>query len=136
MKDRIRAIRKHFGMNQTDFGAEIGMKQSTVTNYELGLRVPLDVVIQTICKRFNVDEHWLRTGEGEMFRPQTEREELHMLFAQFMAGDDDPDLQRFKEALFTVLLRTTKDEWRILAAKAQEFIDLYQDQGEEKAGQD
>ena len=112
------------------------MKQSTVTNYELGLRVPLDVVIQTICKRFNVDEHWLRTGEGEMFRPQTEREELHMLFAQFMAGDDDPDLQRFKEALFTVLLRTTKDEWRILAAKAQEFIDLYQDQGEEKAGQD
>ena len=134
MKDRIRAIRKHFGMNQTEFGAEIGMKQSTVTNYELGLRVPLDVVIQTICNRFNVDEHWLRTGEGEMFRPQTEREELHMLFAQFMAGDDDPDLQRFKEALFTVLLRTTKDEWRILAAKAQEFIDLYQ--GEEKAGQD
>lgn len=134
MKDRIRAIRKHFGMNQTEFGAEIGMKQSTVTNYELGLRVPLDVVIQTICNRFNVDEHWLRTGEGEMFRPQTEREELHMLFAQFMAGDDDPDLQRFKEALFTVLLRTTKDEWRILEAKAREFIDLYQ--GEEKAGQD
>ena len=134
MKDRIRAIRKHFGMNQTEFGAEIGMKQSTVTNYELGLRVPLDIVIQTICTRFNVDEHWLRTGEGEMFRPQTEREELHMLFAQFMAGDDDPDLQRFKEALFTVLLRTTTDEWRILADKAREFIDLYQ--GEEKAGQD
>ena len=134
MKDRIRAIRKHFGLNQTEFGAEINMKRGTVAGYETGSRVPLDVVIQTICTRFNVDEHWLRTGEGEMFRPQTEREELHMLFAQFMAVDDDPDLQRFKEALFTVLLRTTKDEWRILEAKAREFIDLYQ--GEEKAGQD
>ena len=124
MKDRIRAIRKHYGMNQTEFGAEIGMKQSSVTNYELGLRVPLDVVIQSICSRFNVDEHWLRTGEGDMFRPMTEREELHMLFGQFMAADEDPEIQRLKEALLTILLRTTKDEWRILAAKAQEFVDL------------
>lgn len=134
MNKRIKSVRKHFGMNQTEFGAEFGLSQTTIAGYENGKRMPLDVIITSICKRFNVDEHWLRTGEGEMFRPQTEREELHMLFAQFMAGDDDPDLQRFKEALFTVLLRTTKDEWRILADKAREFIDLYQ--GEEKAGQD
>ena len=134
MNERIRAVRKHFGMTQAEFSSEIGVKQGTVAGYETGSRVPLDISIQSICTRFNVDEHWLRTGEGEMFRPQTEREEMTMLFAQFMAGDDDPDLQRFKEALFTVLLRTTKDEWRILEAKAREFIDLYQ--GEEKAGQD
>lgn len=134
MNNRIKAVRKHFGMNQTEFGAEIGVTQGAITSYEKGTREPLNLSIQAICTRFGVDEHWLRTGEGEMFRPMTEREELHMLFAQFMAGDDDPDLQRFKEALFTVLLRTTKDEWRILAAKAQEFIDLYH--GEEKAGQD
>ena len=134
MNNRIKSVRKHFGMNQTEFGAEIGVTQGAITSYEKGTREPLNLSIQAICTRFNVDEHWLRTGEGEMFRPQTEREELHMLFAQFMAGDDDPDLQRFKEALFTVLLRTTKDEWRILEAKAREFIDLYQ--GEEKAGQD
>lgn len=134
MNERIRAVRKHFGMTQAEFSAEIGVKQGTVAGYETGSRVPLDISIQSICSRFNVDEHWLRTGEGEMFKPQTEREELHMLFAQFMAGDEDPDLQRFKEALFTVLLRTTKDEWRILEAKAREFMDLYQ--GEEKAGQD
>ena len=134
MNNRIKSVRKHFGMNQTEFGAEIGVTQGAITSYEKGTREPLNLSIQAICTRFNVDEHWLRTGEGEMFRPQTEREELHMLFGQFMAGDDDPDLQRFKEALFTVLLRTTKDEWRILEAKAREFIDLYQ--GEEKAGQD
>ena len=124
MKDRIRAIRRHYNLNQTEFGAEINMKRGTVAGYETGSRVPLDVVIQAICARFNVDEHWLRTGEGEMFRPMTEREELHMLFGQFMAGEDDPEIQRLKEALLTILLRTTKDEWRILAAKAQEFVDL------------
>ncbi|MBP3319101.1 MAG: helix-turn-helix transcriptional regulator [Ruminiclostridium sp.] len=134
MNERIKAVRKHYRMNQTEFGVEIGLSQTTVASYENGKRDPLNVSIQAICTRFNVDEHWLRTGEGEMFKPQTEREEMHMLFAQFMAGDDDPDLQRFKEALFTVLLRTTRDEWRILEAKALEFIDLYQ--GKEEADQD
>lgn len=124
MNERIKAVRKHFGMNQTEFGAELGLKQGAITGYERGIRVPLDVSIQAICSRFNVDEHWLRTGEGDMFRPMTEREELHMLFGQFMAGEDDPEIQRLKEALLTVLLRTTKEEWRILAAKAQEFVDL------------
>ena len=124
MNERIKAVRKHYGMNQTDFGVEIGLSQTTVASYENGKREPLNVSIQAICARFNVDEHWLRTGEGDMFRPMTEREELHMLFGQFMSGEDDPEIQRLKEALLTVLLRTTKDEWRILAAKAQEFVDL------------
>ena len=134
MNERIKVIRKHFGMNQTEFGAEFGLSQTTIAGYENGKRMPLDVIITSICRRFSVDEHWLRTGEGDMFRPMTEREELHMLFGQFMAGEDDPEIQRLKEALLAVLLRTTKDEWRILAAKAQEFVDLVNPK--EKADQD
>ena len=134
MHNRIKAVRNTVKLTQQEFADRLGIRRGTIANYELGRNEPIDAVITLICREFNVNEHWLRTGEGEMFRPQTEREELHMLFAQFMAGDDDPDLQRFKEALFTVLLRTTKDEWRILEAKARELMDLYQ--GEEKAGQD
>lgn len=67
MNNRIKELRKHLNMNQTDFGARIGVKQTTIAGYENGLRVPLDTVISSICREFGVDENWLRTGEGEMF---------------------------------------------------------------------
>lgn len=64
MKDRIRMIRKKLGLNQTDFGARIGVKQTSVAGYETGVRTPLDAVITSICREFDVNEEWLRTGAG------------------------------------------------------------------------
>lgn len=34
---------------------------------EKGERAPSDRTIMDICREFNVNEHWLRTGEGEMY---------------------------------------------------------------------
>ncbi|WNX85727.1 helix-turn-helix transcriptional regulator [Agathobaculum sp. NTUH-O15-33] len=67
MNERIKLIRKAHKMTQTDFGAQIGVKGNTITNYESGLRTPSDAVIVSICREFNVNEEWLRTGNGEMF---------------------------------------------------------------------
>lgn len=67
MKDRIKAIRKYKNMKQAEFAQVLGIKPNTVTSYETGLRVPSDAVITSICREFNVSEHWLRTGEGDMF---------------------------------------------------------------------
>ena len=36
----------------------------------MGRAVPSNSTIQNICKTFNVNEQWLRTGEGEMFAPK------------------------------------------------------------------
>ncbi len=67
MKNRIKQIRKEKGLTQVEFGEKIGVKGNTVTNYETGLRKPTDAVILSICREFNVNEEWLRTGEGHMF---------------------------------------------------------------------
>lgn len=67
MKNRIKELRKVLNLNQTEFGTRIGLKQSAVTAYETGVRNPLDTVITSICREFNVSEEWLRTGSGEMF---------------------------------------------------------------------
>lgn len=72
LEERIKMLRKSLGLSQTEFGEKIGVQRSTITNYELGRRVPLDAVIASICREFNVSETWLRTGEGEMFRVQDE----------------------------------------------------------------
>ena len=67
LKGRIKAVRKVNKMTQIEFGQKIGIKGNTVTNYETGLRNPSDAIIKSICREFNTNEHWLRTGEGEMF---------------------------------------------------------------------
>lgn len=67
MNERIKAVRKEQKMTQTEFGAKIGLKGNTITNYESGARTPSDAIIVSICREFGVNEHWLRTGEGNMF---------------------------------------------------------------------
>ena len=67
MNERIKEIRKSKGLTQSEFGAQIGVKGTTITNYESGGRTPSDAIIVSICREFDVNEHWLRTGEGDMF---------------------------------------------------------------------
>lgn len=61
---RIKALRKHENLTQTEFGEKIGVKGNTVTGYENGTRRPSDSVINYISLVFQIDQTWLRTGEG------------------------------------------------------------------------
>lgn len=69
MKDRIKKLRKFFDMTQQDFADRIGVKRNTIGQYEIGRNEPIETVINLICREFNVNEEWLRYGEGEMFNP-------------------------------------------------------------------
>lgn len=67
--DRIKKLRKELDLTQQKFGEHIGIKGNTVAQYELGRSNPIDAVLSLICREFNVNEEWLRTGKGEMFKP-------------------------------------------------------------------
>lgn len=67
MNERIKMVRKALGMNQEEFGDRIKVQRTTICGYETGNRTPLDSTIASICREFNVNETWLRTGEGSMF---------------------------------------------------------------------
>lgn len=69
MKNRIRKIRSELDLTQQAFAEKIGIKRNTIANYETGRNEPVDSVISLICREFNVNESWLRYGEGEMFKP-------------------------------------------------------------------
>lgn len=85
--ERIKKLRRELGLNQTDFGLRIGVKQTTVAGYENGARAPLDTVVASICREFNVSEVWLRTGEGEMFNQLDEDAEFIRICEQINITD-------------------------------------------------
>lgn len=66
---RIRQLRKAEHLTQAEFGEQIGVKGNTVTGYENGTRRPSDSVLNYICLVFNVNQTWLRTGEGDTYIP-------------------------------------------------------------------
>lgn len=106
---RIRELRKTLEMTQNDFAVRIGLTQNTITKYETGLRSPSNQIVISICREFNVNEDWLRTGNGDMFNPISEDEELD-LYIGHISGSED----KFKKNLLKALCKLTEDEWNVL----------------------
>lgn len=91
--DRIKKLRRELDLTQTDFAVRIGLTQNTVTRYETGDRKPSVSVITLICREFNVNEKWLRTGEGEMF-VKKDPEPLDELLSGLLGGENVTDEDR------------------------------------------
>lgn len=72
MQKRIRELREYFDLSQKAFAERLGMTRSMISNMELGLVEIPEYRVNTIVKEFNVNRHWLETGEGEMFLPKPE----------------------------------------------------------------
>lgn len=68
MNERIRKLRDFLGLTQENFGKRIGSARNTIANYENGSRKPSNAVILSICREFNVNEEWLRLGQGNMLK--------------------------------------------------------------------
>ena len=118
MNERIKLLRKALELNQTDFGARLGVKQGTVAAYESGARVPLDSVIVSICRELGVSESWLRSGEGEMFL-QLSREEEITKFCMSIIRDPDSEFQR---QFVSVLARLEPPQWQLLSDMADKLL--------------
>lgn len=116
---RIRELRKALKLNQSDFASRIGSVQNTITGYETGRREPSNQVITLICREFDVNETWLRTGEGEMLQPISRDEEIADFTADVMRGET-PD---FRRRLIAVLAKLDPAEWDLLEKMAQKLAD-------------
>lgn len=116
--ERIKKVRKELDLTQQKFAEFIGSTQNALTGYETGRRNPSSPVINNICKTFNVDEHWLRTGEGEMFVQRSEEDELSAAVERLMSGESS----EFKRRLITALSTMKEEHWRLLEEKLKEIV--------------
>lgn len=122
MNERIRLLRKELGLNQSDFGNKIGVKQGTVAGYESGARTPLDAVVSSICREFDVNEEWLRTGEGEMFEQMTEQQKL-LKYTGMLLKDKDSAIVNAIQSFIVTYEQLDDASKATLEKIAQQFVD-------------
>ena len=71
MNERLKLLRKTLKLNQVDFGSRLSLTGSAISRYESGVNAMADNIVLLICREFNVNEDWLRNGNGEKFSRQS-----------------------------------------------------------------
>ena len=116
MNTRIKELRKTLGLSQSEFAIKIGIGQTGISSIERGNSIVTDRTINQIVSTFGVDEHWLRTGEGEPF-PLPPQEDLDLQDAFFALQVDDMDPFRKSLARAALELIATLPEEAMPALK-------------------
>lgn len=115
MNLRVKEIRKRNNLTMEQFGSRLGITKASVSRIESGVNNLTEQMIKAICREFNVNENWLRTGEGDMVIALSRRESIAAFIGDLMKEDDDS----FKLRLIDVLADLDESEWEFLADLAQ-----------------
>ncbi len=96
MKNRIELIRQNLGYSQDKFGEILGVTRSSVCAWEAGRRNISDSIIKSICREFDINEEWLRTGNGEMKLISSEDDEVMKYVGLLLKDREDFVAQKIK----------------------------------------
>ena len=108
--ERIENLIKQLGITKTKFAEKLSVSQPYISKIIISGYVPSDRLIEDICEKFNANEKWLRTGEGEMFIRKTRSETI----ADFMVDMLNEEEPSYKRRLIEALAELSTDEWKLL----------------------
>ena len=97
--ERLKELRKVLGVKQGEFAKRISTTQGHISDIENGRKSLSERTAKLICLEFNVNEDWLRTGEGEMFVEVLPEDELGAYLGKIGTGDY-PEIERIIKAYF------------------------------------
>lgn len=118
MNERFKELRKRLDLTQEEFAGKIGLSRNFIAQVETGVRTPSDRTLSDICRVFNVDLRWLKTGEGEMFAESEPREELARFFGEVLGSAPDE-----RSAFIAALAGLPGEFWPMVAELAREFVE-------------
>lgn len=118
MNERLKKLRKTLDLTQQEFADRIGIKRNSLANYETGRNTPIDAILISICREWNVNEEWLRTGNGEMFIELTRDEQIERFVGDALKSEDDS----FKKKFISMLAALDESDWEVL----QKMVELLQ----------
>lgn len=119
---RIMLLIDNLGGNKSEFARSIDVTPAYIS--KLGKNpdsVPSDRIIKSICREFNVNEVWLRTGEGEMFNDISREEEI----ARFIGSLMKDSSESFKKSLILALSQLPETSWAVLEDFVNKIYDEY-----------
>lgn len=118
ISERIRILRKEqLHLTQEALGEPLGLSRANIANIEAGRITVTDRVIVSICKEFDVNEKWLKTGEGEIFTPLNRSETISKFAASLINQDDSS----FRKQLVEVLAELNESDWEVLEGIAKKL---------------
>lgn len=118
MNERLKKLRKTLDLTQQEFADRIGSKRNTIAKYETDTNAPSAAVISLICREFNVNENWLRTGEGDIFLEMSRDEQIEDFVGNLLKDEEDS----FKRRLISGLAALDEQGWEVL----ENFLDSIQ----------
>lgn len=65
--ERIQVLRKSKKLTQADFGKMFGVTHAHISSIERGRENPSEMFMLFIIEKLDINESWLRTGQGEMY---------------------------------------------------------------------
>lgn len=119
LNERIEQLISHEGMTKSAFAARLNVSPGFVTQLCNGVKLPSDRTISDICREFRVNEHWLRTGEGEMLQPVNRDAEIAAFMGDVMHGENED----FRRRLVAALSKLSVEEWELLEKVALKLAD-------------
>lgn len=128
INERVKSLIQALNLSRADFAASIRVTVSFISLICSGSRNLSDRTINDICRVHGVDEVWLRTGVGEMFRPRTREDEITAFFADLLG----PDATEFQRDFVSVLAKLPPEGWDLLEAKVSELAELQKKRHEKK----
>lgn len=112
--DRIRYLRKDIlHLTQEQFGVELGVSRDVINNIERNrLKRPeqKEPLYKLICEKYNINETWLRTGDGEMYIQRTRSEKITDFAADLLNEEEES----FKRRLIEALAELDVEDWALL----------------------
>lgn len=114
----MKLVRKAKGLTMEKFGKQIGMGSSSISDIENGRRSLTKQTFLSVCREFDVNEHWLHTGEGDMFIQKSRSDEISAFFGDILHDDTS-----FRQKFISVLARMTTEEWALLEKKVLELAE-------------
>lgn len=89
--ERVNEVRKRAQLTMDQFGKRLGVTKTAISYVVNGKRSLTEQMLKSICREFDVNENWLRTGEGDMPRKLSEEEEIATLVSDVLEeGKENP----------------------------------------------
>ncbi len=116
--ERVKTVRKQKKMTLEQFGSQIGMGPSSISDIENGRRSLTKQTLLSICREFNINEKWLQDGKGDMSATQSAEDEIAAAVRKIASGKSED----FKRRFILALSGLDDEHWELLEKKMLEIV--------------